>query len=196
MKKIVMLGASPTYPSQTSVLLDHIAARLKREAVRVDTLHLCDLPSQALFEAASSDPAIAAALRLVGEADGIVMVTPVTKAAYSGLLKNFLGLLPQAGLQGKVVLPLAIGESPAHLLVLDRVLRPMLGSLAARRVLESVYALDLQIAWTEETGLRLAPAVERRMNEAVAHLGDAVLPQHAWIGELPPHSAFMPMMAR
>lgn len=37
----------------------------------------------------------------------VILATPVYKAAYSGLLKTFLDLLPQGGLRDKVVLPIA-----------------------------------------------------------------------------------------
>src|SRR5256885_12419558 len=39
----------------------------------------------------------------------VVVATPIYKASYSGVLKSFLDLLPQFGLAGKVVLPLATG---------------------------------------------------------------------------------------
>ena len=50
------------------------------------------------------------------KADGLIVATPVYKAAFSGLLKTWLDLLPQFGLAGKVVLPLATGGSVAHAL--------------------------------------------------------------------------------
>ena len=39
----------------------------------------------------------------------VVIATPVYKAAYSGILKAFLDLLPQDGLDGKLVLPTPAG---------------------------------------------------------------------------------------
>ena len=72
------------------------------------------------------------------------MSTPIYKAAYSGLLKSFLDLLPQDGLRGKVVLPLATGGSSAHLLALDYALKPVLGALGARHILDAVFATDDQ----------------------------------------------------
>jgi FMN reductase len=61
----------------------------------------------------------------------VVVATPVYKAAYSGLLKVFLDVLPQTALKGKLVLPLATGGSPHHMLALDYALRPVLQSLGA-----------------------------------------------------------------
>lgn len=42
------------------------------------------------------------------------------------MLKVFLDLLPQFALQGKLVLPMATGGSPNHMLALDYALRPVL----------------------------------------------------------------------
>src|SRR5918912_82296 len=47
------------------------------------------------------------------------------KAAYTGLLKAFLDLLPQYALGGKTVLPLVTGGTPAHVLTVDYALRPV-----------------------------------------------------------------------
>jgi FMN reductase len=49
----------------------------------------------------------------------------VYKAAYSGLLKTLLDLLPQCALAGKVVLPVVTCGSPAHVLAIDYALRPL-----------------------------------------------------------------------
>jgi len=53
----------------------------------------------------------------VAAADVVVVAVPVYKAAYSGLRKVFLDLLPQTALKGKTVLPLGTGGSPHHMLV-------------------------------------------------------------------------------
>ncbi len=62
----------------------------------------------------------------------MVIGTPVYKAAYSGLLKSLLDLLPQYALAGKTVLPLATGGSTAHVLAIDYALRPVLAPWALR----------------------------------------------------------------
>ena len=60
----------------------------------------------------------------------VIVATPIYKAAYSGLLKVFLDLLPAEALRGKTVLPLASGGSVAHLLALDYALKPVLSRWA------------------------------------------------------------------
>jgi FMN reductase len=70
------------------------------------------------------------------------VATPVYKASYSGLLKSWLDLMPQFGLTGKAVLPLATGGSAAHALALDYALRPVLTSMDARHVVNGFLVLD------------------------------------------------------
>ena len=79
-------------------------------------------------------------------ADAVVVTTPVYKAAYSGLLKAFLDVLPQFALRDKVVLPLATGGTPAHVLAIDYALRPVLASLAPSAITPGWFVLASQVA--------------------------------------------------
>ena len=85
------------------------------------------------------------ALDQVARATTVVICTPIYKAAYSGVLKVFLDLLPQTGFKGKTVLPLATGGSAHYMLALDYALRPVLQSLAPRLVLPGIYVTDMHI---------------------------------------------------
>ena len=90
------------------------------------------------------------------------------------MLKAFLDLLPQDGLKGKLVLPLATGGSQSHMLALDYALRPVLSALGARHVLPSIYATDAQVVWTQAEGLALDDDIARRIAEGVDTLSDAM----------------------
>jgi len=103
----------------------------------------------------------------VAQASVLVVATPVYKAAYSGILKVFLDLLPQTALKGKTVLPLATGGSPHHMLALDYALRPVLQSLAAKNILPGIYATDAQVIVTPEGGYQVAEDIGARLDEAV-----------------------------
>ena len=61
----------------------------------VERLRVRDLSPQALILADLGHRSISAAIGQVAEADVVVVATPVYKAAYSGVLKVFLDLLPQ-----------------------------------------------------------------------------------------------------
>lgn len=186
---ILLIGGSPSATSRTGRWLENIGARLEQEDFQVESLQVRDLPAQALLHADFKHPEIVAALQRVERATAIVIATPVYKAAYSGILKAFIDLWPQFGLRGKVVLPLASGGSPAHTLILDYALRPVLASLAPRQVLDSIYAVEEQIVWSEASGLTLAPAIEQRVQDGIGNLIDAISPPLPLLHHVHPYTA-------
>jgi FMN reductase len=174
---IVLLGGSPSSPSTTWRLQQLVGERLAELGHRTAALQVRELPAQALLRADHRDPAIADAIARVRDADAVIIGTPVYKASFSGVLKAFLDLLPQDGLAGKLVLPLATGGSQSHMLALDYALRPVLASLAPRHVLPSIYATAEQLPWDPEQGLRPVPAIAARIAAGVGQLHDEL--QHA-----------------
>ena len=169
---ILLLGGSPSHPSSSSRLLLHIGAQLALQGHDYDTLFVRDLPAQALLHADFGDPAVRQAQALVAAADAVVIATPVYKASCSGILKAFLDLLPQDGLAGKLVLPVATGGSQSHMLALDYALRPILSALDARHVLTSIYATSEQLVLDVDGSLTLHPAIAARVGAGVAHLAE------------------------
>lgn len=144
--KILVITGSPTRPSRSAGLASLISKQLTERGFTIEELHVRDLPAEALLHARFDDEKIKAAVGSVESAHGIVVASPVYKAAYSGLLKSFLDLLPQFGLRGKVVLPLLTGGTIAHVLALDYALRPVLQSLDPKLVVAGLFALD---KWVE-----------------------------------------------
>ena len=167
---ILLLGGSPQIPSSSSRLLQHIGDQLALHGHTYSKLDVRDLPARALLQLDYNDADIASAVRAVAEADAIVIATPIYKASYTGLLKAFLDLLPQDGLAGKLVLPLATGGGHAHTLALDYALRPVLHALGAKQVFTSIYANAQQLDWHEERGLSLDAAIETRVRAGIAEV--------------------------
>ena len=120
----LLIAGSPSERSRSAALLDAVSQRLHARGALVDRIHIRDLSPQALLLADFGHPTVVAATDQVAKARVLVVATPVYKAAYSGVLKVFLDLLPQTALKGKTVLPLATGGSPHHMLALDYALRP------------------------------------------------------------------------
>ncbi len=164
---VLLIAGSPSVASRSSALLDAVADRLIGRGARTDRLVLRELPAEPLLHADAAHPALQHAAERVARAQVIAIATPVYKAAYSGVLKVFLDLLPQTALKGKTVLPLATGGSPHHMLALDYALRPVLQSLAARHILPSVYATDAQVALTPEGAHQLHPDLAQRLDDAI-----------------------------
>ncbi len=167
---VILLGGSPAPHSSSSRLLQHIGERLALHGQRLHRIEVRDLSATALLSLDTDEPSIARALAQVRQADAVVVATPVYKAAYSGLLKAFLDLLPQDGLAGKLVLPLATGGSQSHMLALDYALRPVLASMAARSILPSIYATSDQLGRGLDGSLSLAAPIAVRVAQGVEQL--------------------------
>jgi FMN reductase len=168
---IVALAGSPSTESRTVALLRHIATVLGDHDVHVVPVRA--LPADALLGADASDPAISEVVRQVADADGLIVASPVYKAAYSGVLKTFLDLLPPAALAGKAVLPVLTGAAPVHALAVDYALRPVLAALGARHVVSGLFLIDKQIERTP-TGVVLVPDVQKAVTAAAAELTAAL----------------------
>ncbi|MBC7995572.1 MAG: NADPH-dependent FMN reductase [Rhizobacter sp.] len=164
---VVLLAGSPSSPSRSHALLSHLQHELRRAGALCLTVALRDLPAQALLQADVSHADLQAALARVRDADAVVIATPIYKAAYSGLLKTFLDLLPQDCLAGKAVLPLATGGSIAHLLAIDYALKPVLHALGARHIADAVFVADPQARLQAGGHYEFDPAVIERLDRAV-----------------------------
>jgi FMN reductase len=163
---VLFISGSPSAASRTGRLLDYLAGRLGRPA-RV--LRLRDLPAEALLHGDAVHPELEEAARQVAAAGVIVVATPIYQAAYSGLLKAFLDVLPQGAFAGKTVVPVATGGTVAHLLAVDYALRPVLSVLGARHVTRGLFVLDTQIdPLAEELRPRIDALLEELPVAAVA----------------------------
>lgn len=167
---VILISGSPSPTSSGARLLHHIGERLASHGHQCSRLQVRDLPAAALLHGDVTEPAIARALAQVAAADAVVIATPIYQASFSGALKCFLDLLPQEGLDGKLVLPVATGGSQSHLLALDYALRPVLSSLAARFILPSIYAASSQLAWHADDGLQLDAPISNRVARGVEQL--------------------------
>jgi FMN reductase len=167
---VVSLSGSPSLRSRSAWLLDWALERLAAHSLGSGVLSLRDLPPAALLGADTQHPAVRSALESVARADVVLVGTPIYKAAYSGLLKTFLDLLPQDGLRGKTVLPLATGGSPAHVLAIDYALKPVLYALGARQLLDGVFVTDAQMPSIDSVGYLPDAQVIERLDRALAPL--------------------------
>lgn len=186
MARLLTISGSPSPTSRTAKVLGHVERQLADFGHEIDRLAVRELAPEALFAADTTDPTIRAVLDVVAAADGIVVATPVYKAAYTGLLKTLLDLLPQNAFTGKAVLPLALGGSPAHVLAIDYALRPVLTSMGARHVVQGYFLVDRLVTPTNDGGVALDPAVDAALRSIVDGFGDALAraPQPGTVAQL------------
>lgn len=173
MSTAVAISGSPSRQSKSRRLLVHAVARLAGQGVESGVVDLCELPADDLL-GRTRTPAIERALVSAAAARLLVVATPVYRASYSGLLKCFFDLLPQDALRGSVAIPIATGGSPAHALVVDHALRPLLASVGALVVPAGIYGTDAQFGAHGPDAALLA-AVDRAVKEAQEVMAHGVL---------------------
>ncbi|PVD02693.1 CE1759 family FMN reductase [Streptomyces sp. CS207] len=144
--KLVVVSAGLSVPSSTRLLADRLAAATaERTPAEVQVVELRDLAVEIAHTFTNGFPGrnLAAAFDAVAAADGLIVVTPVFSASYSGLFKSFfdaLSVTDENALAGKPVLLGATGGTARHSLVLDHALRPLFAYLKAVVVPTGVYA--------------------------------------------------------
>lgn len=174
MARILTLSGSPSPVSRTARLLAVAARQLEARGHHVTALEVRRLPAEVLTGSDVAHPAVLEVADLLQHADGVVVGTPVYKAAYSGLLKCLLDLLPQYALAGRTVLPLATGGSPAHVLAVDYALRPVLTSMGAAHVTQGWFVLDRDILTAQDGTTELSPAAATALEGVVTGFADAL----------------------
>jgi FMN reductase len=165
--KVVAIQGSPSAVSRSGSLLALALSRLQAVGGHGHVISLRELPAEALLQAQADDALIRQAVAEVAQAQVVLIATPIYKAAYSGLLKVFLDLLPQDALRGKTVLPLATGGSIGHLLAIEYALKPVLSALGARDILDPVFAADAQVPPHATRGHAPLPDVVARVDLAL-----------------------------
>jgi FMN reductase len=147
-KKLTVVSAGLGQPSSTRLLADRLSAatvaQLNAHGVEaeVEGIELRDLAHDITNNLLTGfpSPKLDAAISSVSTADGLIAVTPVFNASFSGLFKSFADLFDPKMLSDLPVLIGATGGSERHSLVLDHALRPLFSYLHAVVVPTGVYA--------------------------------------------------------
>ena len=169
-RSIVVVSAGLATPSSTRLLADQLAAatdvalRARGDAADIDVIELRELahPLADHLLTGFASGALAEAIETVRHADGLIVVTPVFAASYSGLFKMFFEVLEQDLLRGKPVLLAATAGTARHSLVLEHAMRPLFSYLRAVTVPTAVFAAteDFGGASSGEFTARIATAAE------------------------------------
>jgi len=142
-KKLAVISAGLSQPSSTRLLADRLATATHAELGEVDieVVELRDLAVDIANNLVTGYPsaALQAAITTVTDADGLIAVTPVFTASYSGLFKSFFDVIEDKALVGKPVVIAATGGTGRHSLVLEHALRPMFVYLRTIVAPTSVY---------------------------------------------------------
>jgi len=185
-RRLVVLTAGLSQPSSTRLLADQLSGAVdaevsaRGEALDIQTFELreyaVDLATM-MATAGMPTARLDDLRRAVSAADGLVVVTPVFAASYSGVFKMFFDALDPDALNGMPVVIAATAGTPRHSLVLDHALRPLLSHLRAVVMPTGVFAATEDFGGGA-AGHDLSRRVGRAAAELAAHLvssgGDAV----------------------
>lgn len=174
MAHILGIAGSPSHPSRSYSLVEYASKILSQQGLTVDIILARDIPAEDLVFGRYNSPALEKPKALLEKASGVIIATPIYKAAYTGVLKAFLDLLPQKALAGKVILPLATGGTIAHLLSIEYALKPVLSELGARHILSTIYTVEQQIQIQPDGSIQLDAEVEQRLQDVVLDLVKAI----------------------
>ena len=175
MTEVVLIYGGTKKPSRLNGIFNEARAYLEKRKFIVHPLYIHDIPSEDLIHANYKSPAIKEANAAIAAAHAIVVMTPVYKASFSGILKTYLDLIPEKGLQDKTILPLAIGGSLGHLLSIEYALKPVLSVLGANQILDSIFIHDQQVKRLDQDEFSIEEAASFRLHNGLSRLADEAI---------------------
>ncbi|HEY0125749.1 MAG TPA: FMN reductase [Blastococcus sp.] len=177
-RTLAVVSGGLSNPSSTRLLADRLTAaavealRARGEDTTVEVVelreHARDLADDLVTGFANQ--ALQTAVDTVTGADGLIAVTPIFSASYSGLFKTFFDVLDKEALVGKPVLLGATAGTARHSLALEHAVRPLFSYLRAGTVPTAVFAATED--WAGAGGVDRALA--GRIDRAAAELADLV----------------------
>ncbi|WP_255769375.1 FMN reductase [Pseudarthrobacter sulfonivorans] len=180
-RRITVLSAGLGVPSSSRLLADQLAAAAEHNLtdagyqVTVDVVELRDLAVDIAnnFVTGYAAPRLADVIAGVEASDGIIAVSPVFSASYSGLFKSFVDVLDPKSLEGKAVVLGATGGTDRHQMVLEYAMRPLFSYLRTRMTATAVFAGPQDWGNTDDGASPLSDRVQRAASEFAALLQGA-----------------------
>jgi FMN reductase len=179
MRSLFVITGGLRNPSSSRLLADQLAAATITALGEPATTRVVELREYAhditnnLLTGFAAPP-LREVLDALTAADGVIAVSPIFNASYSGLFKSFFDVVDESSLVDKPVLLGATGGTPRHSLALEHALRPLFGYLRALVVPTAVYASTEDFA-----GRGLRPRIERAARELADQLGHYAPPAPA-----------------
>jgi FMN reductase len=167
--RLVVLSAGTSDPSSTRLLADRTADRVTALAgqrghqVTVSFVELREIAADVSAALVSQlvTPKLRQAITALGEADGVIVSTPVYQAGPSGLFTSFFNVLDNDLLIGKPVVLAATAGTARHALVADDHMRPLFAYLRTLTAPTSLFAAPED--WSD-------PALNKRIDRAAREL--------------------------
>jgi FMN reductase len=177
-RTLAVVSAGLSVPSSTRLLADRLttatvaALRERGDDATVEVVelreHARDLADNLVTGFANAS--LRGSTDAATGADGLIAVTPVFSASYSGLFKTFFDVLDKESLTGTPVLLGATAGTARHSLVVEHAMRPLFAYLRAIAVPTGVFAAPED--WGGDGGVDRALA--GRIERAAGELADLI----------------------
>ncbi|MEU8901626.1 CE1759 family FMN reductase [Nocardia sp. NPDC048505] len=180
-RQVVILTAGLSQPSSTRLLADQLGAAVsaavsaRGESVELTVVELRELAVELatmLTTGGLPTAGVAAVREQVSAADGVIAVTPVLAASYSGLFKMFFDVLDPDALNGMPVLLGATAGTARHSLMLDHAMRPLFVYLRATVATTGVFCANEDLN---------APGTVDRVGRAAAEFAALIVAEDAGV---------------
>jgi FMN reductase len=172
-RMLTVVSAGLRQPSSTRLLADRLTAATERALaehdVRVETTaielrdHAHEL-TDAMLTGFPGGP-LREAIDATVTADGLIAVSPIFTASYSGLFKSFFDVLEADALTATPVLVAATGGTERHSLALDHAMRPLFAYLRSVVVPTGVYAASSDWGGADDAAGALGARIDRAARE-------------------------------
>jgi FMN reductase len=172
-RRIAVVSAGLGVPSSSRMLADRLlesaGERLRTDGfdTQVEVFELRDIARDIanMMLTGFPSPDLASVIDAVTEADGVIAVTPIFTASYSGLFKSFFDVLDPAALDGMPVLVGATGGTERHSLALDHAIRPLFSYLHAVVPPTAVFAASSDWGGSADTVAALGARIRKAGGE-------------------------------
>lgn len=178
-KSLVAISAGVGVPSSTTLLANRLTEAVGAECdvrggparTRVIELREYAVDIANAMVTGYAAPRLAELVESVTAADGLIAVTPVFTASYSGLYKSFFDVIDNTALDFKPVLIAATGGTSRHSMVLEHAVRPLFSYLRARVAPTAVFAGPGDWGAGDDGVAGLDRRVDRAATELAALMG-------------------------
>ena len=172
-RTLAVVSAGLSVPSSTRMLADRLTAatvdalRARGDDATVEVVELRTHARDLADDLVTGFPneSLRTAVDTVAGADGLIAVTPIFSASFSGLFKTFFDVLDKDALVGKPVLLGATAGTARHSLALEHAMRPLFAYLRAVTVPTAVFAASEDWAGAGGIDRGLAGRIERAAGE-------------------------------